>query len=84
VARLQELVGSGEWEARHAGLLGVKYVLAARPDAAPALLAAAYQNGFTGEGLMSPRRALAGQFLGQGDRKSRLTHHFTGKRIATQ
>jgi TATA-binding protein-associated factor len=48
MARLGDLVGCGDWEGRHAGLLGIKYVLAARPDAAPLLLPSALSAGLAG------------------------------------
>lgn len=38
---LRSLQVYSEWEVRHGGYLGLKYLLAARPDAAPALLPAA-------------------------------------------
>lgn len=45
---LGHLVGCGDWEGRHAGLLGIKYLLAARPDAAPLLLGSALSAGLGG------------------------------------
>ena len=38
---LHQLVQQQQWDVRHGGLLGLKYLLAARPDAAQHLLAQA-------------------------------------------
>ncbi|KAK9823112.1 hypothetical protein WJX72_000353 [[Myrmecia] bisecta] len=38
IPNLQQLVGSKHWEVRHGGLLGLKYLLAARPDLGHVLL----------------------------------------------
>lgn len=41
LALLHQLVQQQQWDVRHGGLLGLKYLLAARPDAAQHLLAQA-------------------------------------------
>ena len=45
---LRCLVGQLEWEARLGGLLGLKYLLAARPDCAQALLPRALPTALLG------------------------------------
>ena len=45
---LRCLVGRREWEARLGGLLGLKYLLAARPDCAQALLPCALPTALLG------------------------------------
>ena len=50
------------WEARHGGLLGVKYLLAARPDAAGQLLPTALLAAL--RGLKASRVACRGELKG--------------------
>ena len=41
LAVMQQLVKQEQWDVRHGGLLGLKYLLAARPDDANALMSQA-------------------------------------------
>ncbi|XP_068240504.1 TATA-binding protein-associated factor 172 [Palaemon carinicauda] len=45
---LEKLLSSGEWEARHGGLLGLKYLLAVRADIRSNLMTHAYPHIFKG------------------------------------
>jgi len=55
LAMLRRLAGSGQWEARHSGLLALKYVVAARADAAAALLPHALAIAQTGLQVLQGR-----------------------------
>lgn len=48
LAMLRQLTGQADWEVRHGGLLGLKYLLAARQDAAEQLLPLALPGAVVG------------------------------------